>query len=452
MTDMIGKTLGEKYKIIRLVGRGGMGIVYEAEHLLLHKRVAVKVLLPMYASKTQQIRRFVREGQAASAIEHPNILEIKDLCQDPDGTMYIVMELLRGRSLKRLLEQRQVLPVAQAVNICLEVLSGLEAAHANGVIHRDLKPENIFLSARGGLEQVKIVDFGVAKFVETSASSLSLTATGAMPGTPYYMAPEQAKGGKHADEQTDIWALGVVMYEMLTGKMPFEGDNYNEVLSQILLAPLRPVQELSADVPEELAAVVHKALSKDKTQRYVSAWEMTEALLPVRASVGLVPRTTEVLGRSASPAVHGNVSADPSSADSADSDLMAMTISSPTMSRPSNRAWYVSAAVVLLIAGVSLFSFLRKDGDTMKQIQPFGEGLSAHAAAQAPPVLETNETNDEKAPVEDVSKVAAAPRTVTVNIQGLPYHASIAINGDPRELPLVLSKSEEQVTFRITAK
>ncbi len=448
MTDMIGKTLGDKYRIIRLVGRGGMGIVYEAEHLVLHKRVAVKVLLPMYASQTQRVRRFIREGQAASAIEHPNILDIKDLCKDPDGTVYIVMELLRGRSLRRLLEQRRVLPLSQVVSISLELLAGLEAAHAKGVIHRDLKPENIFLSTAMGRDQVKIVDFGVAKFAEAAVSSLSLTETGSVPGTPFYMAPEQAQGGRHVDEQTDIWSVGVVMYEMLTGKVPFGGTNYNEVLSHILLTPLRPVQEFSADIPDELAAVVHKALSKDKAHRYMCAMEMIEALSPLRHSEDAAPCTTDVIQRDHLLATVRSVSADPPQSST---DLPAMTFSTPTLPQRSRRGLYLSAAAVLSILLIALFTFLKNDGSAMGRLpREADDRLMSPKAQPAPSASQAASAMSAK---EEASKIAKEPpKTVVIKIDGLPAHAMITLNGAPSALPLIVSKSDDPQALGITAK
>lgn len=283
MQEMVGRWLGNKYRLLRLIGEGGMGAVYEAEHQILRRRVAIKVLRPAYRTHQEALQRFIGEGRATSRIEHPNIVDVQDFGQEPDGTLYIVMTLLKGRSLKAELDEVGYLTEQRVVTIAAQVLAALQAAHDNGVIHRDLKPENVFLTKgpRGEADHVKILDFGVAKINTPEENARHLTRTGTTLGTPLYLAPEQANGSKEVDGRLDIWCAGVLMYEMLTGKLPFPGDGYNEILSKVLLSPYVPLHEHGRTVSPEMANVVDTALAKDKADRFQSAWEMRDALIEV---------------------------------------------------------------------------------------------------------------------------------------------------------------------------
>lgn len=280
MTHLIGKIIDQKYRLLRLLGQGGMGSVYEAEHILLHTKVAIKVIKEEYAAVPEAFQRFLREAQAAGAIGHPNITKVHDFGEDA-GLVYAVMELLRGKSLATLLEERGRLAPEPAVAIILQVLSALHAAHKAGIIHRDLKPDNVFICIDSrSREEVKLLDFGVAKFNRPENVGLGLTKTGAILGTPHYLAPEQARGKKDIDERIDIWSTGVMLYEVLSGRLPYDGNNYNAVMGAILLKTPEPLEGIAPHVPAGLAAVVHKALSKDREQRYGSVAEMIDALMP----------------------------------------------------------------------------------------------------------------------------------------------------------------------------
>ncbi len=279
---MLGRVLDRKYRIVRLVGEGGMGSVYEAEHIRINRKVAIKVMHEAQTTKPVSVERFIREAQAASAIGHPNIIEVQDIVQEEDGTIAIVMELLTGESLDAILKKKNRLPPARAVSLILQTLSALHFAHQKGIIHRDLKPDNIFVAINSrGQEEVKLLDFGIAKFIDDDKNSdMGLTKTGTVLGTPYYLAPEQAKGGKDIDARIDIWSAGVLLYETISGEIPFDGDNYNEILGNILLEPPIPLGELVPYLPDGLVSVVEKALVKDREFRYQSVTEMIEALLP----------------------------------------------------------------------------------------------------------------------------------------------------------------------------
>ena len=271
VTRMFGLVIDGKYRLDRLIGRGGMGVVYEAENLRLGRRVAVKVLLRGHEAGSAARKRFEREAKAAGTIGHPNVVQVFDVGVMPDGVPFMVMELLSGQSLAKMLSVRGALDPEKSRAIAMQVCAGLQAVHEAQVIHRDLKPDNVFLTTAG----VKLVDFGVSKaFDET----MSLTKTGMVVGTPYYLSPEQARGEKDVDHRVDLWAAGVVLYEMLTGTLPFQGANYNALIAKILTSrPPRPSTlrpKLSAAIDE----VVMRALAFAPEDRYQSARAMRRAL------------------------------------------------------------------------------------------------------------------------------------------------------------------------------
>jgi tRNA A-37 threonylcarbamoyl transferase component Bud32 len=285
MTSQVGKILGDKYRLTELIGRGGMGSVYEAEHVVLNKRVAVKLLHPEYAGDGEIKARFLREAQAASAIGHANIIEIHDVGED-EGTPFIVMELLQGTSLSALLTRRGKLTPQHVVAVARQIADALTAAHGKGIVHRDLKADNVFLIHHPRLgEQVKLLDFGISKVADLDG--VELTQTGAVIGTPHYMAPEQARGEKDVDARIDVWALGVMMYQMLTGELPFPGTGTAEVLSRILTQPMVPLE--SPDLPDDLVEIVERALEKDRDARFGSAAELMAALEPLEGRSPIRP-------------------------------------------------------------------------------------------------------------------------------------------------------------------
>ncbi|MBX3250655.1 MAG: serine/threonine protein kinase [Myxococcales bacterium] len=277
VTRLFGMVLDSKYRIDKLIGRGGMGIVYQAEHTGLRKKVAVKVLLRGHGAGSEAKRRFEREARMAGSLGHPNIVQIFDLGSLPDGSPYLVMELLQGESLADRLKIEGALPVGEACDIVAQVLSALEAAHDRGIVHRDLKPDNVFLSRDG----VKLLDFGISKNI-IDDNTLSLTRTGIVVGTPYYLAPEQARGERNIDQRVDLWAAGVLLYESLTGMLPFTADNYNALIAKILTK--RPESPAAArpSISPMLESVIMKALAYDPKERFRDAADMRFALLSAK--------------------------------------------------------------------------------------------------------------------------------------------------------------------------
>lgn len=274
----IGEILGDRYRLEAILGQGSAGVVYEAQHTVVGRRFAVKVLRPGLIGRADVLERFRREAQAAGSLESENIASAIDFGHTADGLPFIVMEYLPGEDLGAVLARDGRLSEQRVVEIGVQVCRGLATAHAAGIIHRDLKPENLLLARRGdGSDLVKILDFGIAKLLDASGASASadrLTRTGWMMGTALYMAPEQARGERDIDPRADIYALGAILYEALCGRRPHDGDSYNTVVYRILT---RSIERLDV-APERLADVVHWALAYDPRDRPSSVVELAAAL------------------------------------------------------------------------------------------------------------------------------------------------------------------------------
>jgi serine/threonine protein kinase len=282
IVDHVGQIIDGRYKIRALIGEGGMGRVYEAEHVEIGKRVALKILHPVYTRTPEVVARFRREARAASKIGHPNIVDVTDSGTTPDGSVYFVMEFLEGVELASVIDNGPM-EVARALNIGAQICRALAAAHGVGVIHRDLKPENVFLIVREGTTDfVKVLDFGIAKSTELEEQRKErLTHPGMAMGTPEYMAPEQA-AGRPADARSDIYAVGAILYEMLTGSPPYDGENFMEILTKkATQEPLAP-RVIRGDLPEVVERVTMRALSRDPADRPPSMesleYELTKCL------------------------------------------------------------------------------------------------------------------------------------------------------------------------------
>ncbi|HEX7842789.1 MAG TPA: serine/threonine-protein kinase [Kofleriaceae bacterium] len=275
--ELVGVTLSGRYLVTRKVGQGGMGAVYEATHTLIGKRVAVKVLLEKYARREAIVQRLEQEARLASSCQNEHIIDITDFGTTEDGRTFVVMEYLDGESLSECLSRETRLPEQRILQITSQAASALAAAHAKGIVHRDIKPENLFLLRRKDQDFVKVVDFGISKSLRASDEAEEqprLTQTGMVLGTPLYMSPEQARGDDELDARVDIYALGVIMYEAATGRVPFIGNNYLSVISQVLNEEPRALRELRPEVSEEFEAIVMRAMDKERDARYASASEL----------------------------------------------------------------------------------------------------------------------------------------------------------------------------------
>jgi len=288
---LVGETLDGRYYIEKKIGEGGMGVVFAARHSVIERPLAIKVLKREVMRDTATIKRFIQEAKAASRIGHPNIVDVTDFGTTPDGMTYSVMEYISGQTLGYALRHGSF-PAARAIKIAVQIARALGAAHDKGIVHRDLKPENVFLVERDHrTDFVKIVDFGIAKVAPVQGSNPNeprLTRAGSVFGTPEYMAPEQAAGKSDTDGRVDIYALGVLLYEMLTGRVPHRGDSTVRTLAMVMLDPVEPPSQVSpgAEISPELEAAVLHALAKKREARYQTMGELVIALESVQPVVG----------------------------------------------------------------------------------------------------------------------------------------------------------------------
>jgi serine/threonine protein kinase len=286
---LIGKTIGN-YNVRSLLGEGGMGAVYLAEHPLIGRRAAVKVLLPEFTQRRDVVDRFFNEAKACAALQHPGVVEIYDFGKLDDGGAYIIMEYLDGEPLSKRLARGKKLPPRDALAVIHQVAKALSAAHARGIVHRDLKPDNVFIvrdKENPGLERVKILDFGIAKLTEEGGVSSGQTRTGALLGTPAYMSPEQCEGAGHVDHRSDIYAMGVILYEMLCGQVPFKLDGFGKILAAHLHVEPAPARTHEPSLPVEVEQLVMRMLIKDRAKRPQTCAEVAAAVEALAGSLQL---------------------------------------------------------------------------------------------------------------------------------------------------------------------
>src|SRR5229473_3581442 len=296
--SFVGTVLDGQYQIEALLGKGGMGAVYRARHILLGDRVAIKLLPPEMRSNTEWLRRFQREGQAARRFRHPNAVTVYDLRTSADGTIYLVMEYVEGKTLDAEFREHGPFAPAEALAMLDPIMSVLNAAHAMGVVHRDLKPENIMIgrATTGGEPVVKLLDLGIAKLKEVAGAektgNTNLTIAGQMLGTPYYMSPEQwgelpRDGSSEIDGRADIYSLGVVFYELITGQRPFNGITLSELRRQHVSLTPPPLHEIDAGVPEAFSRAIARAIAKDRGLRQATASELESELRSALTAEGI---------------------------------------------------------------------------------------------------------------------------------------------------------------------
>ncbi len=276
MTIAEGSVLAGKYRIVRVLGEGGMGTVLEGRHLELDQPVAIKVLRAELAADPEAVTRFSREARAASSLRSPHVAKIYDVGRLEDARPYIVMEYLDGSDLGALLLRRGSLPLREALQYVLEACEGVAEAHERGIVHRDLKPANLFVAREGARTTVKVFDFGIS-LVET-AEELRVTKTQSAFGTPHYMSPEAVRSAKLTSARTDVWALGVILYELVAGVTPFSGDTATAVAISVTIESYVPLGQRVAGVPPEVDAVLARALAKNPADRYANAGELAAAV------------------------------------------------------------------------------------------------------------------------------------------------------------------------------
>lgn len=280
MRPQVGEVINGKYRLLRLIGEGGMGSVYEARHEYLGSAVALKFLDPDLARRPGLVARFLQEARVSAAIRSPHVVQVSDVDQSGNGLPYLVMELLEGESLQRALARTGRLPIPTALEYAVQMLNGLEAAHNANVVHRDLKPDNVFLvPTRQGL-LVKLLDFGIAKLKISAEFQKGLTRPGVLMGTPEYMAPEQAFSADTADLRADLYSLGVIIFEMITGRRPVSGDDPRIMAASVMAGRVPAMIEVDPSVPPALSAIVQRAMAGRPSDRFHSAAEMQAAIVP----------------------------------------------------------------------------------------------------------------------------------------------------------------------------
>ncbi|MFZ5891009.1 MAG: serine/threonine-protein kinase [Myxococcota bacterium] len=309
-----GDVLAQKYRIEHLLGKGGMGYVFAAFHEQLGRRVAVKFMTPQLSRHPEAVTRFLREARSLARITGEHVARVLDVATHEDGTPYMVMEYLSGRDLAVELEDRHALPATEAVSYVLQACEALAEAHSHGIVHRDLKPSNLFLTQRAdGSPLIKVLDFGISKAMvdfqgaDPNATE-SLTASQHLLGSPHYMSPEQVRTPRAIDARSDIWALGVILHELICGERPFGGETPMAILASVVSDPARPLSSFYPDVPSELNAVVQRCLEKDPLRRYPSVAALAHALEPFAG-----PESRPLVGR-----IEGIVRASKSSSSSPD--------------------------------------------------------------------------------------------------------------------------------------
>ena len=290
-----GAVVGGKFRLEQQLGEGGMGVVWEASNLRTHRVIALKILK---AETAEQRRRLFREGRIAGKLRHPNIVEVHDVVELEDGTPAIVMERLQGESLRALLVRDAKVPLARLAEVFTPIARALECAHAQGVVHRDLKPDNVFLARDpDGAPRIKVLDFGIARLTAVAgdtAATAPLTDTGDVIGTPAYMAPEQVFGEKDVDTRADVWSFGVMLYECVTGKKPFVGDNFGQIFKQVAMGEITPVETHTPEVPAALGALILAMLARDRAAR-PSDWPAIIAVLEAKHGAPRSPRRSRSL-------------------------------------------------------------------------------------------------------------------------------------------------------------
>ena len=376
----LGATIDGRYKVEALLGEGGMGVVYRCVHTIIGKKVAMKVLRADLARDAEVTERFLNEAKSASTIGNAHIIDISDFGQFQDGSTYFVMEFLVGQPLTKIVEGGQAVPVPRILNIARQLAEGLSAAHAANIVHRDLKPDNIFLIHRGGEKDfVKILDFGIAK-VSTAGEGAKLTRAGAVFGTPHYMSPEQA-AGQPVDHRGDVYSFGVILYEMASGRVPFDADNFMGILTQHMYkapVPIRALMPQPQEVPPGLEAIVLKCLSKRPEHRYQSMDELIADIDKLKA--GNVPDAVpEMMSRSGGFNVPADYFAKP--------QMPAPVPASPQNQR-SPRKWPLIAGLAGVVAAVAIVGGLFAKS-SQSRAQPEGTTARSESVspAAAPPVV-----------------------------------------------------------------
>ncbi|MEC7526209.1 MAG: serine/threonine-protein kinase [Myxococcota bacterium] len=411
---LLGRVIDGRYRIEQQIGEGGMGVVYMATHTVLQKKLALKVLRGDSSKDADVVQRFMQEAQAATSIGHQNIIDISDFGRLPDGAVYFVMEYLDGLSLSDMIKRGGSIPMADAVHIIRQIASALDAAHARGIVHRDLKPDNIIVINQGGDPLfVKVLDFGVAK---VGGGASKLTKTGMVFGTPHYMSPEQA-AGHSVDARTDIYALGVIMYEMFTGKVPFDADTFMGILSKHMFEPPASPSEVKGASLGALESVTLRALEKNPDQRYLSMQELIADLDTVAA------------GGSVAVGGRPGVSPPGNLADALEPPSHLEVATQPSSGGPKLALVAVAILALLVVGGGVGTAVFLMTGDDEGQALAQQTETPPPVAAPGPETPTPETAPPETEPETPPEATPTAPEVATIEISSDPVGAEVLLDG-----------------------
>jgi serine/threonine protein kinase len=434
-----GTVLLGKYRIERLLGKGGMAVVYLAHHEMLQQDVAIKILLPDVAEKPENASRFLNEARAAVRLRNEHVATVMDIGVLEDDSAYIVLEYLDGLDLEQVLEANGPMPWQQVVDYVLQALEAVAQAHALGIVHRDLKPSNLFIAKRpNGTPILKVLDFGISKITNTLADG-SVTSTKTMLGSPVFMSPEQLRSAKKVDHRTDIWAIGVVFYHLLTGGFPYEAESIGELFAAVLEQMPASIRAMRPDVPPELEAIYRRCLSRNVDERYPNVAELAFALEPLASADGKISvahiRKTLGAGEAVSvtsarpvenkaPAPPANIATGPSTAAEWSESL------ATTKKSPLPRTAAIGGAVVVLCALGVAFAVWPAKAPTTSVVG--STAVTTPSTPEPPPSATAMITAAVTAapPSPTASTLATAPEpthtAVTTTLRGAPSASSSA--------------------------
>jgi serine/threonine protein kinase len=438
---LIGTVVDGRYRIEQQIGEGGMGVVYRVSHVALGKALALKLLRGEMAKDPEVVQRFIQEAQSATQIGHENIIDISDFGRLPDGTVYFVMEYLNGSPLNDLIKRGGSIPTGDAVTIIRQIASALGAAHQRGIVHRDMKPDNVYVVKRGEIESfVKVLDFGIAK---VGGASNKLTRTGMVFGTPHYMSPEQA-AGQSVDARTDIYALGVIMYEMFTGRVPFDADTFMGVLTKHMFEKPEPMSTAGAERQlGALESITMRSLEKKPENRYQSMQELIDDLDRVmgggKPALRQAPHQPSAIADALEPRSKSEMRLE---------EQLSGAGPRPTVPGMSKRPWGLIAAGAGALVAVLLIAIFAFGGDDQPAASAAPPTVPPAPAAPLPPVVPAV-----PAPPSGPAPAPAPAPEQTVHIDSVPSGAALVMDGaivgsTPAQFPLPES-GQRQLELRL---